>query len=70
MRALPNTIKGMNSITFIIARQLLEDKRSEVLSRVKSRPKEMTQTHHDRIHKEILREVKAIDDEIWLLSNW
>jgi len=60
----------MSSITFIIARQLLEDKRFEVLSRVKSIPKEMTQTHHDRIHKEILREVKAIDDEIWLLSNW
>jgi hypothetical protein len=60
----------MNSITFIIARQLLEDKRSEVLSSVKSKPKEMTQTHHDRIHKEILQEVKAIDDEIWLLSNW
>ena len=60
----------MNSITFIIARQLLEDKRSEVLSSVKSKPKEMMQTHHDRIHKEMLREVKAIDDEIWLLSNW
>jgi len=60
----------MSSITFIIARQLLEDKRSEVMARVKPRHKTMTQTHHDRIHKEILREVKAIDDEIWLLSNW
>ena len=70
MRALPNTIKGMTSITFIIARQLLEDKRSEVLSRVKSIPKEMTQTHHDRINKEVLQEVKAINDELWLLNNW
>jgi hypothetical protein len=60
----------MNSITFIIARQLLEDKRSEVMARVKSRPKDMTQTHHARINKEVLQEVKAINDELWLLNNW
>ena len=60
----------MNSITFIIARQLLEDKRSEVMARIKPRHKTMTQTHHAGINKEVLQEVKAINDELWLLNNW
>jgi hypothetical protein len=40
-------------ITFIIARQLLEDKRSEVKARIKPRPKDMSQTEHERLHKEM-----------------
>jgi len=57
-------------ITFIIARQLLEDKRSEVMARIKPQPKDMSQTEHERLHKEMLQEVKAINDELWLLNNW
>lgn len=40
-------------ITFIIARQLLEDKRSEVMARIKPRPKDMSQTEHEILHKEM-----------------
>ena len=43
----------MSSITFIIARQLLEDKRSEVMARIKPRPKDMSQTEHEILHKEM-----------------
>ena len=60
----------MSSITFIIARQLLEDKRSEVMARIKPRPKDMSQTEHERLHKEMLQEIKPINDELWLLNNW
>lgn len=53
-------------ITFVIAKQLLKDKKKEVANRYKGKGKPQTEKNMDAITQEI----KAIDEELWLLENW
>lgn len=60
----------MTHITLIIAKTLLSEKKAEVLSTIKPRPKTMQANEHAKIYEAAFKEVKAIDDELWLLNNW
>ena len=57
-------------IKMIISKQLLKDKKAEVLARLKSRDKNLHQDEHAKLFEAVQKEVKAIDDELWVLDNW
>lgn len=60
-------MQTQSHITFVIAKQLLEDKRAEALNRLKP------SNNSKKLEREIeavKREIKAIEDELWLLNNW
>ncbi len=59
-----------NHITMIIAKGLLNDKKKEALSRLKSRSKKLHQDKHAELFEAVQKEVKSIDLELWVLNNW
>ena len=57
----------MNHITFIIAKQLLQDKKKELAQGFKGKGETKAATKQI---EEIKRGIKAIEEELWLLNNW
>lgn len=57
----------MNHITFIIAKQLLTDKKKELAQGFKGKGETKAATKQI---EEIKRGIKAIEEELWLLNNW
>jgi hypothetical protein len=54
----------------IIAKQLLKDRQAEVMAIIKPRPNKMQAKEHSKIYEAARKELKAIEEELWLLSNW
>ena len=57
----------MKHVTLILAKTLLSDKRKEAVKRIKKAGKLKDK---ESIIEECRKEIEAIDDELWLISNW
>jgi len=59
----------MNYIRFTIAKSLLQEKKDNALKAIK-KCNGLQKVERDKIYDQCHKEVKAIDEELFLLNNW